>query len=127
MKQKYTITIAGTEMNVVTEESAEFVDEIVGVIDRKIREINTTCRRCSRNEAARFCKKLRRRADNRPQGICSRKKRLPYQTRGTTALRRRRNTRKNDTRRVGITAVFVKHLQNRADFTPENKKGGRTA
>lgn len=55
MKQKYTITIAGTEMNVVTEESAEFVDEIVGVIDRKIREINTTCRRCSRNEAALLC------------------------------------------------------------------------
>lgn len=42
-------------MNVITEESPEFVDEIVGVLDRKIREINTTCRRCSRNEAALLC------------------------------------------------------------------------
>lgn len=55
MKQKYTITIAGTEMNVITEESPEFVDEIVGVLDRKIREINMTCRRCSKNEAALLC------------------------------------------------------------------------
>ena len=41
MKQKYTITIADTEMNVITEESPDFVDEIVGILDRKIREINT--------------------------------------------------------------------------------------
>ena len=55
MKQKYTITIADTEMNVMTEESPEFVDEIVGILDRKIREINTASRRCSKNEAALLC------------------------------------------------------------------------
>lgn len=55
MKQKYTITIADTEMNIITEESPEFVDEIVNILDRKIREINTSFRRCSKNEAALLC------------------------------------------------------------------------
>ncbi len=55
MKQKFTITIADTEMNIITDESPEFVDEIVGILDRKIREINTASRRCSRNEAALLC------------------------------------------------------------------------
>lgn len=55
MKQKFTITIADTEMNIITDESPEFVDEIVGILDRKIREINTASRRCSKNEAALLC------------------------------------------------------------------------
>ncbi len=55
MKKKFTITIADTEMNIITDESPEFVDEIVGILDRKIREINTASRRCSRNEAALLC------------------------------------------------------------------------
>ncbi len=55
MKQRYTITIADTEMNVITDEAPEFVDEIVGILDRKIREINTANRRCSKNEAALLC------------------------------------------------------------------------
>ncbi len=55
MKQKYTITIADTEMNVVTDEDADFVDELVGILDRKIREINTAFRRCSKTEAALLC------------------------------------------------------------------------
>ena len=29
MKQRYSITIAGTEMNVITDEAPEFVDEVV--------------------------------------------------------------------------------------------------
>ncbi len=55
MKQKFTITIADTEMNVITDEAPEFVDELVGILDRKIREINTASRRCSKNEAALLC------------------------------------------------------------------------
>ncbi len=55
MKQRFTITIADTEMNVLTDESPEFVDELVGILDRKIREINTASRRCSKNEAALLC------------------------------------------------------------------------
>ncbi len=55
MKQRYTITIAGTEMNVITDEAPEFVDEIVGILDRKMREINSSSRRCSKTEAAFLC------------------------------------------------------------------------
>ena len=55
MKQKFTITIADTEMNIITDETPEFVDEIVGILDRKIREINTASRRCSKNEATLLC------------------------------------------------------------------------
>lgn len=55
MKQKYTIKIDDTEMNVVTEEDSEFVDEIVGIVGRKIREINAASRRCSKTEAALLC------------------------------------------------------------------------
>lgn len=55
MKQRYTITIAGTEMNVITDEAPEFVDEVVGILDRKMREINSSSRRCSKTEAAFLC------------------------------------------------------------------------
>ncbi len=55
MKQRYTITIAGTEMNVLTDESPEFVEEVVGILDRKMREINSSSRNCSKTEAAFLC------------------------------------------------------------------------
>ena len=55
MKQRYSITIAGTEMNVITDEAQEFVDEVVGILDRKMREINMSSRRCSKTEAAFLC------------------------------------------------------------------------
>lgn len=55
MKKKYSITIANTEMNVLTEEESDFVDEIVAILDRKIREINTACKHCSKTEAALLC------------------------------------------------------------------------
>ena len=55
MKQRYSITIAGTEMNVITDEAPEFVDEVVGMLDRKMREINMSSRRCSKTEAAFLC------------------------------------------------------------------------
>ena len=55
MKQRYSITIAGTEMNVITDEAPEFVDEVVGILDRKMREINMSSRRCSKTEAAFLC------------------------------------------------------------------------
>lgn len=55
MKQKYSIVIAGTEMNVITEESEDFVSEVVGILDRKIREINIASKRCSKSEAALLC------------------------------------------------------------------------
>lgn len=55
MKQKYTITIADIEMNVVCEESAEAVEALVGIVDRKMREITMSSKRCSKSEAALLC------------------------------------------------------------------------
>ncbi len=55
MKQKYTITVADMEMNVVTDESAEAVEALVGIVDRKMREISLMSKRCSKSEAALLC------------------------------------------------------------------------
>ena len=52
MKQKYTITVAGVPMNVVAEESAETVEALVGMVDRKMKEIGTAC---PKTEAALLC------------------------------------------------------------------------
>ncbi len=55
MKQKYTLSIADMEINVITDEPQESVEHIVGMLDRKIREISLKSRRCSKNEAALLC------------------------------------------------------------------------
>lgn len=55
MKQKYTLLIADMEINVVTDEPQESVEYIVGILDRKIREIILKSKRCSKNEAALLC------------------------------------------------------------------------
>lgn len=55
MKQRYTITLADMQMNVITEESPEAVEAIVGIIDRRMREINSKSLRCSKTEAALLC------------------------------------------------------------------------
>lgn len=55
VKQKYTITIADMEMNVICDESPETVENIVANVDRRIREINLKSPRCSKNEAALLC------------------------------------------------------------------------
>ena len=55
MKQKYTITVADVEMNVISEESAEAVEALVGIVDRKMREITMMSKRCSKAEAALLC------------------------------------------------------------------------
>ena len=56
MKQKYTITIADVQMNIVTDEDSEAVASIAGVIDRRMREIYLQSgNRCPKTEAALLC------------------------------------------------------------------------
>ena len=52
MKQKYTLVVADSEINVITDEPKEAIDTIVGVVDRRIREIHLHSRSCSKTEAA---------------------------------------------------------------------------
>ena len=56
MKQKYTITIAAVQMNIITDEAPEAVETVVGILDRKMREISLKSgNRCPKNEAALLC------------------------------------------------------------------------
>jgi len=55
MKQKYTITIADIQINVITEEAPETVEALVGMVDRKMRELSLKSRRCGKTEAALLC------------------------------------------------------------------------
>lgn len=55
MKQKYTLLIADMEISVITDEPQESVEYIVGILDRKMREITLKSKRCSKNEAALLC------------------------------------------------------------------------
>lgn len=55
MKKKYALVIADVEMNVVTDAPWESVDKIVGILDRKMRDINLKSPRCTKNQAALLC------------------------------------------------------------------------
>ena len=52
MKQRYTLTVANSQINIVTEMSQEEIDAIVGIVDRRIREIHLHSKSCSRTDAA---------------------------------------------------------------------------
>ncbi len=55
MKQKYTLSIADVELNVTVDESPETVEYIVGVIDRKMRDILLHSKYCPKTQAALLC------------------------------------------------------------------------
>ena len=55
MKQKYAITVADVQMNVVTDESPEAVEALVSLVDRKMREIMGGSSYCPKTEAALLC------------------------------------------------------------------------
>ena len=55
MKQKYTITIADMELNIISDASPDEVESIVGMLDRRMRDINLKSPRCTKNEAAVLC------------------------------------------------------------------------
>ena len=55
MKQKYTITVADMELNIISDASPDEVENIVGILDRRMRDINLKSPRCTKNEAAVLC------------------------------------------------------------------------
>ncbi|MBQ9085632.1 MAG: cell division protein ZapA [Clostridia bacterium] len=55
MKQKYRITIADVEMNVISDESPEAVEALVGLVNRKMNEIMGPGKQCPKSEAALLC------------------------------------------------------------------------
>ena len=55
MKQKYTITVADMELNIISDAAPDEVENIVGILDRRIRDINLKSPRCTKNEAALLC------------------------------------------------------------------------
>jgi len=55
MKKKYSLSIADVELNVTVDESPETVEYIVGVIDRKMRDILLKSKYCPKTQAALLC------------------------------------------------------------------------
>lgn len=55
MKQKHTITVADMEMKIVSDASVDELQNIVGMLDRRMREINLKSPNCTKNEAAILC------------------------------------------------------------------------
>ena len=55
MKQKYNITVADMQLNIISDASAEEVENIVGILDRRMRDIALKSPRCTKNEAAILC------------------------------------------------------------------------
>lgn len=55
MKQKFNITVADMQLNIVSDASPEEVEAIVGMLDRKMRDISLKSPTCTKNEAAILC------------------------------------------------------------------------
>lgn len=55
MKQKYTITIADMELNILSDAAADDVHAIATILDRRMKDTLTRSPRCSKSEAAILC------------------------------------------------------------------------
>ncbi len=55
MKKKYSLSIADVELHVTVDEAPETVEYIVGVIDRKMRDILLRSKYCPKTQAALLC------------------------------------------------------------------------
>lgn len=55
MKQKYTVTIAGMTVNLVSDEQEEYVNGLVRLLDQRINEMVVSSKHCSKHEAVLFC------------------------------------------------------------------------
>lgn len=55
MKQKYNITVADTQMNIISDATPEQVENLVGILDRRIRELQLKSPHCTKIELAILC------------------------------------------------------------------------
>ncbi len=55
MKERYTISIADVQLNVVADGNREQIERIVGIIDRRMREILLKSHQCPKTQAALLC------------------------------------------------------------------------
>ena len=55
MKQKYNITVADTQMNIISDATPEQVENLVGILDRRIRELQLKSPHCTKVELAILC------------------------------------------------------------------------
>ncbi len=53
--KKYPLTIADMQVNIISDAAPEEIDQLVEILNRKMREINLKSRACSKNEAALLC------------------------------------------------------------------------
>lgn len=54
-KKRYSLSIADMQINIISDAAPAEIDQLVGILDRKMREINLKSRACSKNEAALLC------------------------------------------------------------------------
>ena len=55
MKQKYQITVADMQLNIVSDAPRDEVENVVGILDRRMRDIHLKSPHCTKNEAAILC------------------------------------------------------------------------
>ena len=55
MKQKYQITVADMQLNIVSDAPRDEVETVVGILDRRMRDIHLKSPSCTKNEAAILC------------------------------------------------------------------------